>query len=229
LSDIERAKQILLHDLDPNFLESLAKAIAWEYSSLYETLARDESLIDACRDELFNRRRGDCGMRALGQSARKHGVPFQFQRLSCNGQYKLLVKAGRVILIQEPASFSGHPSAADYKKDLAGLHGFVRQLELELGDQPGRIYDWSGSVLAVLLHGSAGRKFARDDKALGSLMLGLPDAAYQQWIMRIDLLTVAMFGRAEGVAIDEGIARETLQKDNVVVTPKRRNSERDTA
>jgi len=35
-SFVEHARHILLHDLDPDFVEQLSIATAWEYSQLYD-------------------------------------------------------------------------------------------------------------------------------------------------------------------------------------------------
>lgn len=104
--------------------------------------------------------------------------------------------------------------------------GYVRQMELDLGDQPLRIHDWSGCVLAVLLHGPAGVKFTHDQKALGNVMLAVPDAEYEQWVMRLDLHTIAMFGRGKADVEARPAADLEVQTDNVVVTPKRKNYEK---
>jgi hypothetical protein len=228
-ASVEQARNILKRDLDPDFVETFAIELGWEYSSLFEAVSADDAIDPAYKDEEFNRRRGDCAVRALVRAAKQHGVPFEFRRLGCNGQRKLLLKAGRVILIQEPTlSLSAHPSAADYKVELADMHGFVRQLELDLGDQPNRIRDWSGCVLGVVLHGPVGRKFDEEHKILGAVMLAVPDAAYRQWVLRLDLETLAMFGR-DG-AMNEDLESDALiQDDNVVVTPKRRNTQEDIA
>jgi hypothetical protein len=221
---VEQARNLLLRDLDPDFIESVAVGLGWEYNSLYERLADDPSLMDCYREEEFNKRRGDCAVRAIARAAIQHGIPHEFRRLDCNGQRKLLVKAGRVILIQESILTLGdQPSTSDYKMQLADMHGFVRQLELDLGDQPTRIRDWSGCVLGVLLHGAAGRKFDRGQKSLGSAMLAVPDSAYSQWILRLDLHSIAMFGR--NAPKDDEVNRDITQDDEVVVTSKRRNSE----
>jgi hypothetical protein len=196
---------------------------------LFNQVSEDNNIDPAYRDEEFNRRRGACAVRALVRAADLHGVPYEFRRLGTNGQSKLLVKAGRVILIQEPTlSLGAQPTAADYKVELAEMHGFVRQLELDLGDQPNRIHDWSGCVLGVALHGPAGRKFDRDNKALGTIMLAAPDASYSHWVLRFDLETLAMFGR--NPEADLPSEDETLeQDDNVFVTPKKRNTQEDIA
>jgi hypothetical protein len=84
----------------------------------------------------------------MKRAAVQHGVPFEFMRLECNGQSKLLLKAGRVILIQEPIdTLQDEPKVADYKIQLASVHGLICQLELDLGDRVQRIHDWSGCVL----------------------------------------------------------------------------------
>ncbi|WFU84829.1 hypothetical protein QA645_19435 [Bradyrhizobium sp. CIAT3101] len=219
---IERARNILLRDLDPDFVEKIAVELGWQYDGLYEELANDSAQLDHSREEEFNRRRADCAKRAIARACQQHGIPFEERRLACNGQYKLLAKIGRVILIQEPIlTLDDHPAVADYKIELSDVHGFVRQLELDLGDQPHRIRDWSGCVLAVLLHGAAGPRFSRQDKALGRAMLAIPDAAYSHWTTRLDLQTIAMFGRVLPNEADRDI--EIAQEDHVRVTPKRRN------
>jgi hypothetical protein len=75
----------------------------------------------------------------------------------------------------------------------------------------------------VLLHGAAGRKFDREQKSLGSAMLAVPDSAYSQWVLRLDLHSIAMFGR--DVPQEDDRDPEITQDDEVVVTSKRRNSE----
>jgi hypothetical protein len=222
---IDQAREILCHDLDADFVEAITQTIAWEYSQLYEALAADDTLVDEYRDEEFRKRRGDCAVRSLTRCAKRYGVPFEFLRLECNGQRKLLVKASRLIILPEcMLTLEDRPSIADYKQELADIHGFVRQLELDLGDQPKRIRDWSGCILAVLLHGPAGRRFVRQDRSLGSIMLAVPDAAYRHWILRLDLHGIAMHGRRG--AVSEGKATETaaVQADDVIVTSKARES-----
>lgn len=224
----QRARTILQRDLDPDFVESFAIELGWQYAALFEEISADH-IDPVYRDEEFNKRRGNCAVRALVRAADQHGIPYEWRKLGCNGQRKLLVKAGRVLLIQEPVlGLNTAPSAADYKAELADMHGFVRQLELDLGDQPARVRDWSGCVLGVVLHGPAGRKFDREHKALGTIMLAAPDAAYRQWVLRLDLKTLAMFGRNPEAMPD--LEEEILdQDDNVVVTPKKRNDQEDTA
>jgi hypothetical protein len=107
------------------------------------------------------------------------------------------------------------------KLELANAHGLIRQLELELGDQPKRIYDWSGCILAVLLHAPAGAQFTKADRALGALMLAVPDAAYSTWTHRLDLHRVAMFGFAPQFETGRNEER-AVQADRVIVTPRRR-------
>jgi hypothetical protein len=214
--------EILRRDLDPEFIKSLSIAIGWEYAEGFRELDEDEYLSEALKNEEFGRRRGGFAIRALAKAAKKHGVPYNFRRLDCNGQDKILVKAGRVIIIQECIlSTTDHPQTAEYKRELADAHGLVRQLELELGDQPRRISDWSGCILAVLLHAPAGPKFTKSDRTLGALMLAAPDAAYRNWIVRLDLHRVAMYGFAPPELARD--SREAIQKDNVIVTPKKRN------
>jgi hypothetical protein len=215
--------QILRHDLDPEFIKSLSITTGWEYAEGYRTLEEDEYLSETLKNEEFGRRRGGFAIRALAKSATKHGIPYNFRRLDCNGQDKILVKAGRVIIIQECIlSTSDHPQTAEYKRELADAHGLIRQLELELGDQPRRISDWSGCILAALLHAPAGPKFTKSDRTLGALMLAVPDAAYRNWTVRLDLHRIAMYGFPPIEATSD--ERAPIQRDQVVVTPKKRNA-----
>lgn len=222
---LDETREIIAHDLDADFVKSAAVATAWEYSQLYEILAADPTLTEDYCNEEFAKRRGSCVTRALAHSAKKHGIPFNFRRLDCNGQSKILVKAGRIVLIQEPMlTLDECPRTSEYKRELANSHGLIRQLELDLGDQPQRIRDWSGCILAVLLHGSSGPKFTRQHKALGGLMLGVPDAGYNFWTMRLDLLRIAMFG--VGTAPVEALTdsdEARTQRDDVHVTLKKKN------
>lgn len=226
MSILDDIREIVSHDLDADFIKSFSIAIAWEYSQLYESLADDPTLTNDYRHEEFAKRRGLCAVKALARSAKRHGIPYNFRRLPCNGQSKILVKAGRVVLIQEPMlTLDENPRASEYKMELADSHGLIRQLELDLGDQPYRIRDWSGCILVVLLHGAAGPNFTREHKALGGLMLGVPDAGYNYWTMRLDLLRVAMFGFGEA-SIEPPHASEErgTQTDDVYVTLKKKTS-----
>jgi hypothetical protein len=220
---LDTSRKILAHDIDPQFLESFSLALAWEYDRLYEDLRARAELPVPLKQEQFAERRGSCAVNALLKACKKHGVPFNFRKLDCNGQHKLLVKIGRVVLIQEPMlELTEKPRAADYKRELAGTHGLIRQLELNLGDQPSRILDWSGDLLGVILHGCSGPKFSRDHCSLGGLMLAIPDSAYSMWVMRLDLQQVAMFGLlATDVSADAKTQPSAgVQTDNVVATLK---------
>ena len=106
------------------------------------------------------------------------------------------------------------PRVADYKKQIAETHSLVQQLELDLGDRP--VQDWSGSVMAVLLHAPAGPRFERSHKALGGLLLGVPDASYTHWVIRFDFHRLAMFG--EPTTAEAKMA--AAQRDQVDVTLK---------
>ena len=122
-------------------------------------------------------------------------------------------------------TLTDHPRLADYKRELAESHGILRQPEFDLGDMPGRILDLPGCILGVVLHGAAGPWFTREHKALGGLMLGIPDIAYDHWVHRFDLLRIASFGRDE--PIEEPQPDEPdAQEDRVNVTPKKRNAEK---
>jgi hypothetical protein len=226
-STLDRVRDIVCHDLDSAFIRTFAISVAWGYDRIYEELAEDTSLCDIARNEEFVRRRGLNATSSLAQSAEIHGVPFEWKRLDCNGQSKLLVKAGRLILIQEPmASLVEHPRASDYKKNLAESNSLTLQYGLDLGDRPLHIRDWSGCVLGVLLHGCSGPKFTREHKGLGGLMLGVPDVAYENWTLRLDLHRIAMFGIDDvplATPASSGCASPAVQSDDVKVTlkPKR--------
>jgi hypothetical protein len=213
----------LLRDIDSDFLEALAVKVGWGYPNLFEELRRLPADASGWAAEEFNRRRASVVNSALIDCAQKFGVPFEVMRLACNGQSKVLLKVGRVTLIQESIiGFDDHPSTADYKRALAETLAYTCQLELDLGDRPPRP-DWAGSTLAVLLHGPAGKVFNKADTVLGNLMLALPDASYQQWVQRIDLHTVAMFGREAGVSLPAASPVDGYQADQVIITPKRKN------
>lgn len=223
-------RDILIRDLDPDFLEAAAVGIAWAYDDLFERLRAEDGLPDCCREYQFNQSRGAAAVAAVARAAKKLGVPFEFRRLPSNGQQKLLVKSGRVVLILEAVrSLSDHPCASGYKKELAELHSYVRQLELNLRDQPARIHDWGGEVLAVLLHGPAGDGFTHERKALGALTLAIPDSAYSQWTSRLDLQAVAMFGRGTERVEAAPTAGKFIQADQVRVTLKAAKVKMDSA
>ena len=151
-----------MHDISPDFLETLCINAGWAYNGLYEELAASNGPPLEYRLEQFARRRSAAIVNAMHRAAIQHGVPFDFMRLECNGQRKLLIKAGRVILLQEPIhTLHDSPHASDYKVELADVNGIVRQMELDLGDRPQRVRDWSGCHLAVLLHGASGPGFSR--------------------------------------------------------------------
>jgi hypothetical protein len=227
---VDKLFQIACHDLDPDFIESLAIGVAWGYSTLHDEIATEPGLPEDLRLEQFGRRRGFVVARALKRAADQHDIPYDFMRLDCNGQNKLLVKVGRVILIQEPIlTTSDHPKVSDYKIKLASVHGLTHQSELDLGDRRRRIQDWSGCVLGVLLHGASGPNFSQKHRMLGSLMLGISDAAYSQWMLRADLHQIAMYGRGaipRSHIIASAPEATESQPDNVIVTPKKKASDR---
>ncbi|MFB9981199.1 hypothetical protein ACFSQQ_19725 [Mesorhizobium kowhaii] len=224
MTNLDLSRQILAHDIDPEFLQSVAVDLAWEYHLLYEDLRANRALPVEMKLEQFADRRGSCAVNALVRSCQKHGVPYNFRALECNGQQKLIVKIGRVVLIQEPMlELSEKPRVSDYKRDLADTHSLIRQLELNLGDQPSRILDWSGDILAVLLHGAAGSRFKREHLALGGLLLAVPDASYSMWVMRLDLHRVAMFGLGNADITPDPTMEinGNVQRDRVVAKLKR--------
>lgn len=226
VSELDQLRSIVSHDVDPEFLEAVAIAIGWEYFGLYEELASGRGLTEAMRVEEFARRRGFCVAKALATAAARFRIPVEHRRLNCNGQNKTIVQAGRVLLIQEPInSLTDKPKIADYKAGMADVHGLVRQLELDLGDRPYVARDWSGCIMGVLLHGAVGPKFTLEHRRLGGLFLAVPDASYSQWVIRLDLHDLAMFGRDETtVATPVDDPASAVQPDLVVVTRKKKVS-----
>ncbi len=57
-------------------------------------------------------------------------------------------------------------------------------------------------------------------------MLAIPDAAYSNWVLRLDLHSMAMSGY--GFDIEDPDDKELRQPDKVHVTLKRRNTDRET-
>jgi hypothetical protein len=76
----------ICNDLDPEFVRSLSIRIGWAYRDLYERLCGYKHLPDDYRSELFNKERGDAACAAIVEAAKQHGVPYEFLRLSTNGQ-----------------------------------------------------------------------------------------------------------------------------------------------
>lgn len=224
LHSVEDVRHLFHCDVDVDFLQSFSVGLAWEYHVLFEELKGDDRLPEEIKNTEFAIRRSNCAIRALSRSCQKHGIPLHQWRLACNGQMKVLAQMGRVLLLLEPMSELPHkPVASNYKTALANSFGVSRQLELDLGDRPLRKFDPSGEVLAVLLHGASGAAFTKRDKALGGLMLAVPDDRYENWIARFDLHGMAMFGAKSDAAqrTPPQDVRST-QRDEVVVTPKRK-------
>ncbi|MGO6812890.1 hypothetical protein ACCS61_36035 [Rhizobium ruizarguesonis] len=217
----DEIRDIVCNELSPSFVESATNFSAWEYRQLYDRLAEDPLLSPDQRYYEFARGRSTAISKALIRAARKHDVPYDIKRLACNGQGKLLVKAGRVILMQEPMDslYGDRPRVAAYKQEISRYAGVITQLELDLGDRPRQLLDWSDGILAVLLHGSCGARFGERECELGALMLGVPDAAYENWVVRLDLHDLAMFG---GMRTDIGASQydHGIQEDRVIVKRK---------
>jgi hypothetical protein len=225
---LQKTHEILRYDLNPEFIETLSIEIAWRYDRLYEELRADSALPLELKLSEFAARRSICAIKAMVLAAKQHGVPYSFRHLDCNGQRKILLKMGRIVVIQEPfLELADAPRIADYKRELADMYGLIRQLELNLGDVPDRGLDWSGGILAVLLHGASGPRFTRRDRALGGLMLAVPDGDYSMWVARLDLHRIAMFGIDRARISSEGGSdpdRSSGQSDEVVVRRKKRNN-----
>jgi len=206
-----------LRDVNMNFLQSICVAAPWQYSELSKSLmARDD--LSACeKHERFIWQRADCMNKALKICAKQHGIPHEMKRLPCNGQHKLLMKSGRVVIIQDTLQETGQrPKVADFKEQLASSMGVIQQLELDLGDRPGRILDWQDSTLAVLLHGLSGSMHHQDGISLGGMYLAIPDNGFQNWLLRFELSDVAYNG-FNSKPDDTNADMTTAQPDNVHV------------
>lgn len=222
--------ELIQSDLDQDLLRTIATQAAWQYRTLADQIAADETIPEFAKMEEFARRRGPAIAKCMIDACERFGVPFDTKRLQCNGQRKLVVKAGRLILIQEPILTLGDaPRIADYKRQMARSVGAVAQLELPLGDRLERMIDFSQGQLVVLLHGMSGTRFNEEQTSLGALMLAVPNAEYTNWVHRFDLHNLAMFGTAEQPSVpkdtdDNGGAD---QPDRVQVRPRRRIVEED--
>ncbi|MBB3746989.1 hypothetical protein FHX10_006542 [Rhizobium sp. BK591] len=217
----DELRDVVCNELTPSFVESMTNFAAWEYRQLYDRLAEEPLISPDQRYYEFARGRSTAISKALIRAAQKHDIPYDIKRLACNGQGKLLVKAGRVIVMQEPmdALYGGRPRAADYKQEISRHAGIITQLELDLGDRPPQLLNWSDGLLAVLLHGACGSRFGERECELGALMLAIPDADYENWIVRLDLHDLAMFG---GARTDIGASKygHSIQEDRVIVRRK---------
>ena len=222
---IKKALDTLSHDIDPEFLATVGKTLAWEYPLLYERIANDHGIPLEIKPEAYAKQRPGCAVKALVQACKQHGVPYDFRKLSCNGQYKLLVKMGRVVIIQEPMLTNDeHPRVSEYKREMVAATGFTQQLELDLGDMKRNVRDWTGSVVAALLHAPAGPRFTIEDRSLGAFMLGVPNETYNSWLMRLDLHRVALFGfnsTTDQLSPEHNESEPAAQKDNVTVKLRR--------
>ncbi|WP_296068207.1 hypothetical protein [uncultured Agrobacterium sp.] len=214
-------KSIVCSDCESPFVESVSNFAAWEYRVLFDRLAEDPTLSSDQRLQEFSRGRALAVSKAMVRAAQKHSVPYDIKRLKCNGQNKILVKVGRIVILQESMNclFGDRPKAAAYKTEISRYSGVVTQLELNLGDRPLNLLDWSDGILAILLHGASGARFSERDCELGALMLAIPDASYENWILRLDLHDIALFGNQP---IDDAKAsrQENVQEDRVVVKRK---------
>lgn len=186
----------LRSDIDPEFLRALSVGVGWAYQDLFEDIVAHCLIGPAGMRREFGHRRASAVESAIVRVCRDRGIPFDWRRLDYNGQDKLIVKCGRVLLIHEaiPLDRRG-PVAADYKRALVGTHNITRQLELDLGDIPGRIHDWSGDIVATILHGAAGHSFDAKSRGLGVLRIGVADGSYDSWIVNHDVTDFAMEGR----------------------------------
>lgn len=200
MTQLRDTHEILKYDIDPDYLRDVSVGLGWVYSDLFREMEAMKHAPEDIKTEAFGRLRGPRVVDMLVGACKRHSIPFGFRRLDCNGQQKLLIKAGRVLMIQEPILQLGdRPRTSDYKMQLASAHGLAQQLELDLGDIPNRILDWSGKVLAVLLHGSCAAGWNESDRSLGGTFLAVPNYAYDSWVMRLDLQRLAENGFDAGI------------------------------
>lgn len=218
---------IIESDLNTDWAHTVVTAAAWAYPRLYDEIKANPLIPDHLKDDEFGRRRGPAIVQCMIAACEKHQVPWDRRRLPANGQQKLLIKAGRLTIIQEPILTLGDaPRASEYKRSLAQHRGATAQLELPLGDRPERLLDFSQGLMAVVLHGPTGTSFRKDHRELGAMMLAVPNAEYTGWVKRFDLHDLAMFGSVSAEREDQSAVAE--QQDRVRVrTRQRRAVERD--
>ncbi len=223
VEDTIRAR--LASDVDPKFFRALSVAITWAYQQLFEQLNENEYL-DLNRRKLeFGKQRSAAVEEAIIRVCRDHGVPYEWKRLDYNGQSKLVVLCGRVLMIHEAVQLGVKgPYAADYKRSLAGTYNMTRQLELDLGDIPGKVCDWSGDVLATLLHGFAGSLWTHEQRALGSLRVAVADGSYDSWLVNQDVTELAVEGRRNSSIGDRD---KQVQQDRTRVTLRQEARKKD--
>ena len=213
-------RDLLVRELPAGFVRQLAIDIGWGYADLTDEMIKQAAYVDAdFLHRRYSERRNDVVIDALVRACVSYEVPYEFRHIPGNAQKKLLISAGRLLILQEPMNqrFGEAPRASDYKRALARTFAYVQQLELPLGDVPRRITDWSGRTFGVLLHGSAGKHFSSGDMQLGALALAVPDGAYSRWETRVDLWSAGVLGGSV-VETDEPASTDAVkQQDNVEV------------
>jgi hypothetical protein len=223
----ETVRARLASDVDPAFFRALSIAIAWAYQDLFERIDENDYLDVGRKKQDFGWQRSSAVECAIIRVCKDHGVPFEWKRLEYNGQKKLMVLCGRVIFIHEAMQLGVKgPYVADYKRSLAGTHNVTRQLELDLGDIPGKINDWSGEVLATLLHGHAGALFTKEQRALGVLRVGVADGSYDSWVVNQDITEFAVEGRGASI-IGTRDADAVAQQDRTKVVLRQQAKRKD--
>lgn len=214
---------IIESDLNTEWAHALVTAAAWAYARLYDEIEVNPLIPDHMKDDEFGRRRGPAIVQCMIDACETHHVPWDRRRLPANGQQKLLIKTGRLTIIQEPILTLGDaPRASDYKRSLAQYRGATAQLELPLGDRPERLLDFSQGLLAVVLHGPTGTSFKKNHRELGAMMLAVLNAEYTGWVKRFDLHTLAMFGSISAEGEDKNPVAD--QQDRVRVRTRQRRA-----
>ncbi|MCK7612329.1 hypothetical protein [Roseibium sediminicola] len=213
----EITKDQLVQSTDPDFLAEVAVELAWMYNDTFHEVDAGNFSCLHRKNEEFGRRRSFAAEKSILRACEANNIPYKYERLECNGQRKLIVKTRNGILIQEPIlTLDQKPHPSEYKKSLAESRSIIRQLELDLNlpDRPYRTLDWSGEILAVLLHAPRGPRFDEESKELGGLMLAVPNQDYSNWIVRIDIHQIAEFGLAQN-------AHRAGQRDQIVAKLKK--------
>lgn len=223
----QRIGALLASDIDPDFLRSISIAIGWAYHENFNSVERQGGLTLGRKRQEYGRRRQSVVEDAITRVCLDKKVPYDWRRLDCNGQEKLIIKCGRVLLIHEAIVIGRKgPIVADYKAQLAGTYNVTRQLELDLGDLPGRIHDWSGDVVATILHGHVGDRFDAEHRGLGALRIAVADGSYDSWIIDVRLTELALQGRG---LPDFGCERVQSQMDRTRVVLKSNAQRREKA
>jgi len=194
------ARRILAEDLPIALRKKFSIRVAWALADLGDEISSSPIHNQDWKYEQFVRQRLHAVEMAVANVCQDEGTPFTFDRLKSNGQRKLLVKSGRVVLLLEAMKRNlHHPETADYKRELASSRNASRQLILPFPEWDHKVADMSGEVLATLLYGTTGSPFYDHKMGLNRLQLAVPDANYNNWVIKEDLTDLALEGRIASV------------------------------